>query len=44
MRDYYWLPWEQRFEERVLAGIFLLAFLGVAWVIVEVFKWVVSLF
>lgn len=44
MKNYYWIPWEQRFEERVLAGIFFLAFVGVVWIIIEVFKWVVSLF
>lgn len=44
MRDYKWIPWQQRFEERTLAGIFFLALIGAIAIIVEFFKWVVSLF
>lgn len=44
MKNYYWTPRGREIEERCLVGIFFLAFCGVVAVIIEIFKWVVSLF
>lgn len=43
MKNYYWVPGGRDLEVRILAGIFFLAFCGVVWIIIGVFKWVVSL-
>jgi len=44
MSFYSWVPRGREIEERVLVGIFFLAFVGIVYIIIGLFKWVVSLF
>jgi len=43
MKDFPWIPRQQEFEARILAGMFLLVLFCLGWFVVEIFKWLVSL-